>query len=891
MQNDVNKKIYTFAIMFTLVAVLFFPVINSQENLTNPLLLENINWWNTTWPYRKLITIDHTKVASDLPDFTVLISISSDTDLATRAQDDGDDITFVLYSDNTTQLNHELELFNGTTGNMVGWVKIPSLSSTIDTKIWLYYGNSICSSQQKVAATWDSHYVIVHHLEEKSGTIYDSTQYNNDGTSYGEMNRSAPGKIDGGYYFDQMNDYIDIANSSSLYHAMENAFTVEAWTKTNNFGTWRSTVTKDTGGTGKTSEFWFGWAASNKLDFKFNAGSDLYGNTSITDTSWHYIVGNFNGVEMRLFLDGTSDNNPVSVPKVTPSNGSVNLGLTKYWGDNYYGGSLDEVRISNIARNNSWLSTSYKNQNNPESFISIGSEELYQYTLTLTNSGTGSGTIQASPGGPYSYGTVVTIWANASVGSTFAGFSGALTGTITPQPLVMNGNKVVNAQFTLQSGFTLTLTISGTGSGTIQASPGGPYSYGTVVTIWANASVGSTFAGFSGAFAGMITPQPLVMNGNKVVNAQFTLGYSLTITIQGSGTVTKNPDQPSYSYGQVVNLTAHPSTGWIFDHWTGNLTGNQNPATLSINGNQNVTASFISENKPPVAVNDSAMVFENSSNNSIDVLTNDYDLNGDNLTILSVTQPLHGISSQIGSYVYYTPLTSYIGSDSFQYNISDGKGGNSSATVVITVKPVNTPPNMPSYPNPDDGENAVSVTIDLGWNGGDPNPDDTVLYDVYFGTSNSPPKVRSNQSALSYDPGILLYNTSFYWKIVAWDNHGASTTGPLWHFTTQQKNEEKIVVNITRPLNHSFYLRNIRLFSLPRNTIVFGSIKITAKVTADAGVDRVEFYIDGKLKKTDTIPPYTYHWITLKLFKHNIMVQAYDNHGNTASDELTVFKL
>ena len=818
MYSDTNKKIQASTIMFTLVMVVFFPLMNSQVNLTNPLALENTNWWKTTWPYRKLITIDHTKVASDLTDFTVLINISSDGDLATRAQDDGDDITFVLYSDNTTQLNHELELFNGITGRTVAWVNVTSLSSIIDTKIWLYYGNNICPSQQNVIGTWDSHYVMVQHLEETSGTVFDSTQFNNDGTSYGSQNRSAPGKMNGGYYFDRINDYVDTTNSSSLYNAMKNAFTVEAWTKTNNFGSWRTAVTKDQDGSGKASEFWFGWSAENKLDFKFNAGTDRYGNTTIDDTNWHYIVGNFDGTSMRLYLDGTSDNTPVSVAKVAPSNGSVNLGVTKYWGDNYYGGTLDEVRISDIARSSSWISTSYHNQNNPESFISIGTEEPYQYTLTLSTSGTGSGTIQASPSGPYSYGTTVKIWANASAGSSFTGFNGALTGTTTPQTLVINGNKTVDAQFTL-------------------------------------------------------------------------LGYTLTITIQGSGTVTKNPNQTTYTFGQIVNLTANPSTGWIFNHWSGDLTGNQNPTTLIMNENKNINASFISENKLPVAVNDSLTVLENSTNNSINVLANDYDPDGDNLTIISVTQPLHGASSQNGSHVSYMPLASYTGSDSFKYNISDGKGGNANATVFITVIPINNPPSIPSHPNPDNGITNVSITTDLGWSGGDPDPDDTVRYDVYFGTTSSPPKVISNQSALSYDPGTLLYNTSFYWKIVAWDNHGASTTGPLWHFTTQQKKEREIVVNITRPLENSFYLRNIRLFSLPRTTFVLGSITITAQVTADAGVDRVEFYIDGILKKTDTRPPYTYHWVTLKLFKHVIMVQAYDTEGNTASDQLTVFKL
>ena len=86
MSNDIIKKVNASAMMFILVVVLFFPVMNSQENQANLLPLDNTNWWNTTWPYRKLITIDHTNVASDLTNFPVVINISQDTDLATRAR-------------------------------------------------------------------------------------------------------------------------------------------------------------------------------------------------------------------------------------------------------------------------------------------------------------------------------------------------------------------------------------------------------------------------------------------------------------------------------------------------------------------------------------------------------------------------------------------------------------------------------------------------------------------------------------------------------------------------------------------------------------------------------------------------------------------------------------
>jgi len=217
------------------------------------------------------------------------------------------------------------------------------------------------------------------------------------------------------------------------------------------------------------------------------------------------------------------------------------------------------------------------------------------YTLTLTTDGTGSGTVEASPDGPYSYGVEVMIWANASVGSMFTGFSGDLSGMASPQSLEITDNMSVNAQFTLQSGFVLTLTKNGTGSGTVEASPDGPYSYGEEVTIWANASNGSIFAGFFGNLTGSTSPQNLNIDGDEAVVAEFTLNvpYTLSLTTSGtgSGTIQANASGPFY-YGDVVRIWANASTGSIFTGFSGGLSGMSSPQDLIINGNTTVNAEF-----------------------------------------------------------------------------------------------------------------------------------------------------------------------------------------------------------------------------------------------------------------------------------------------------------
>jgi len=44
--------------------------------------------------------------------------------------------------------------------------------------------------------------------------------------------------------------------------------------------------------------------------------------------------------------------------------------------------------------------------------------------------------------------------------------------------------------------------------------------------------------------------------------------YTLSVNVEGSGSVTKNPNQTTYTYGQVVTLNATPNTGWSFNHWS-----------------------------------------------------------------------------------------------------------------------------------------------------------------------------------------------------------------------------------------------------------------------------------------------------------------------------------
>jgi hypothetical protein len=228
---------------------------------------------------------------------------------------------------------------------------------------------------------------------------------------------------------------------------------------------------------------------------------------------------------------------------------------------------------------------------------------LIPRTLSVTKAGTGAGTVQCKFNGgsagactsPQPNGTSVEIIATPSASSTFAGFSGgtgsASSCSTSPCGFTITANSSVTATFSLKpTEFALTVNKAGTGSGTVKCKVGAgspetcatEYPEGTALTLIAEASAGSEFAGFSGACSGFTCE--VTMNAAKAVTATFNLippEFEYPLTVErigtGSGTVTSNPAgidcgpdcTESLPEGTKVTLTATPAPGSVFDHWTG----------------------------------------------------------------------------------------------------------------------------------------------------------------------------------------------------------------------------------------------------------------------------------------------------------------------------------
>ena len=111
------------------------------------------------------------------------------------------------------------------------------------------------------------------------------------------------------------------------------------------------------------------------------------------------------------------------------------------------------------------------------------------------------------------------------------------------------------------------------------------------------------------------------------------------------------------------------------------------------------------------------------------------------------------------------------------------------------IKGGNHKPDLPFNPNPADNATGQSKNTDISWECTDPD-NDPLTFDVYFGSENPPPVAVSNQSEFTFSPGTLMENTQYFWKIIARDDHGNETEGPVWSFTTKEGSSEVEMVQV-----------------------------------------------------------------------------------------------
>ena len=266
------------------------------------------------------LTIDHTKVPSTQSNFTVLVSLT-DPALKTVANGghvvnaNGYDIGFYADSGGTTKLKWEVEKYDGTTGNLIAWVKIPSVSSSTDTVFYLMYGDSsINTDQSDPPNTWDSNFKGVWHMADSAAntTIRESTVTGANGTNNATTSsKTATGEIGKALSYNGSTD----GSFAAINLSATNIATLSFWMK------WTTNANDDDlafeytpNYNSNAGGFIADWNSSGYGGGKFEAGmgkgNGTYWNDLFTRPSagaWHlvHLVFNRSGPTNKVYVDGS----------------------------------------------------------------------------------------------------------------------------------------------------------------------------------------------------------------------------------------------------------------------------------------------------------------------------------------------------------------------------------------------------------------------------------------------------------------------------------------------------------------------------------------------------------------------------------------------------------
>jgi len=577
--------------------------INSGNNINWNITESSNVWYDTAWAYRKTVTIDYTKVGATLTDFPALVS-ATDTNLRDLAQADGDDILFTS-SDGGTKLSHELETYTSGTGALVAWVKIPTLSNSANTVLYLYYGNGSCSSQQNATNVWDPNYKAVWHLKESgngtAGEFKDSTATVNHGQGGGGTAGKIPalttsGKIGSANDFDGIHgteDYISVPDHTSLKPT--SAITVSAWAIADNTPEQYDALVLKSQDTTYNYGYGLQFDTSSVIRFHVNGFWDNAATkSSVATTSWNYYVGTYDGSNVRVYVNGVQGTASAFTGSIDTTTNPLEIGRA-IANTKAFPGLIDEVRVSVTARSAGWITTEYNNQNSPSTFHTLGSQQAY-YT-------DGAGTIEADTSSAYANSTANTIaftytaagngmssgaltllvpsgWSAPSTTGSNPGYSTASTGSLS-----VNSQTITVSGVTLTSGQTLTIVYGSKAA----AGPGATATSSTGAQSW--------------------TTQQKATAGGTLTNLAASPSIAVNNAPDGSGTMTA--DTPWAIVGSTGNtilftytaanggmnngaLTLVVPSGWSAPSLTGSNAGytTASTGTPSVNS-QTITVSSV----------------------------------------------------------------------------------------------------------------------------------------------------------------------------------------------------------------------------------------------------------------------------------------------------------
>jgi len=334
--------------------------------------------------YYRTITIDKTKVPNtNQTDFPVLVS-GTYSYLETVANGgevtnaSGYDIGFYSDSALTTKLKWETERYIATTGEVVYWVKVPTVSTSVDTVIYMAYGDAaITTDQSDKVNVWDSGYKGVWHLPDGTTlTANDSTSNGENGTLVNTPTVTA-GKIGGGANFVRTSsESITIDNFTAQMNSIT-TYTMSTWFKAVTVDSNRHIIgPRNADASDAFYMLQLGNTTNVEMRFRNSAGTatTLTATSAVPTGTWKYLSLVYDGSNLRAYVDGAQVTSGAASGSFSTTDRTFRIGAGDASPFNYLSGDIDEARMSLVARSADWNATEYNNQNSPSTFYTVGSQ-------------------------------------------------------------------------------------------------------------------------------------------------------------------------------------------------------------------------------------------------------------------------------------------------------------------------------------------------------------------------------------------------------------------------------------------------------------------------------------------------------------------------------------
>ena len=310
------------------------------------------------------------------------------------------DIVVTSDSGGTTPIPFEIASYTAATGQIELYLK-ETISHTVDTLAYVSFDNAsqtTYANQGQLANTWNSGFVTVQHSDLTSVTGGGSTTNSFDSTGNDvTVSSGAPfptqvaGVAGHAWKFSGSNSFSQAAAPpAGLFPTGSNVRTSEVWFNRNGSASSGVVEGGDAWGSSNANHAWITPqtcdAATCGTPVYDAAGIGVFGNgcwisvAPATDSNWHYSVSVLPSgttvASILLYYDGalqtiTCGNGGATINTDDPNNGAnpwtIGKGPTQNWHQ-----SLDEIRVSNVARSADWITATYNNLHSPGSFLTVG---------------------------------------------------------------------------------------------------------------------------------------------------------------------------------------------------------------------------------------------------------------------------------------------------------------------------------------------------------------------------------------------------------------------------------------------------------------------------------------------------------------------------------------